>query len=433
MSSGFKEIKMTLMAAGSGPKSTQDASSTEPTHSTRAGNDLTKGACNSGILPPSFQDVCVSIFREKSINSGAAVFDGDRQLDTGHVAGVSSSYHHEETFQQIQEPLCKMPKLNDTAGCRDEFRLREPETSTSHDQFMETCDEVLETLFTNVSSWEQCSPSISSSVNDVNEEERSQCDSNSKCDLSGDYGREDVYVDVEENLSFELHETETLREVETNSLPPHQEAHESGDDDKAPLYPSAKITIGSTIVLLVLFTIKYNLAADAIGHLLSLLSLILPSRHILPTSLNNFKNYFRNIRSPLVFHYYCSFCLTYVSRNKPTETVCPNGGCLKDLTAKGALSYFIEIPIIHQLCTFFSREGFYEEIQHRFSRTKSSDDTITYVYNGVLYKELCDKGILNSKDNISFIMNTDGVPVFKSSKVSIWPVFMIINELPYRK
>ena len=148
------------------------------------------------------------------------------------------------------------------------------------------------------------SPSIiSSSVNDVNEEERSQCDSNSECDLSGDYGRGEVYVDVEENLSFELHETETLREVETNSLPPHQEARESGDDDKAPLYPPAKITIGSTIVLLVLFTIKYNLAADAIGHLLSLLSLILPSGHILPTSLNNFKNYFRNIRSPLVFHY----------------------------------------------------------------------------------------------------------------------------------
>lgn len=61
------------------------------------------------------------------------------------------------------------------------------------------------------------------------------------------------------------------------------------------------------------------------------------------------------------------------------------------------------------------------------------DDTITDVYDGVLYKELCNKGILNCKDNISFIMNTDGVPVFKSSKVSIWPVFMIINELPYRK
>lgn len=228
-------------------------------------------------------------------------------------------------------------------------------------------------------------------VNDVNEEEASHCDSCSECGLSGEYNREDVYVDVKENLAFELHETETLREVSSNSLPPHQEACESSDDDKAPLYPLAKITIGSTIVLLVLFTIKYN------------------------------------------FHYYCSFCLTYVSKNKHTETVCPNGGCLKDLTTKGALSYFIEIPVIHQLCTFFSREIFYEEIQHCFSRRKSSDDTITDVCDGVLYKELCDKGILNCKDSISFIMNTDGVSAFKSSQVSIWPVFIIIHELPYRK
>lgn len=30
-------------------------------------------------------------------------------------------------------------------------------------------------------------------------------------------------------------------------------------------------------------------------------------------------------------------------------------------------------------------------------------------------------------------MNTDGVPVFKSSKVSVWPLYYIINELEYEK
>ena len=30
-------------------------------------------------------------------------------------------------------------------------------------------------------------------------------------------------------------------------------------------------------------------------------------------------------------------------------------------------------------------------------------------------------------------MNTDGVPVFKSSKVSIWPLYLVINELNYSK
>ena len=40
---------------------------------------------------------------------------------------------------------------------------------------------------------------------------------------------------------------------------------------------------------------------------------------------------------------------------------------------------------------------------------------------------------LNSPQNISFLLNTDGVSVFKSSNVSLWPVYMQINELPYHK
>ena len=32
-------------------------------------------------------------------------------------------------------------------------------------------------------------------------------------------------------------------------------------------------------------------------------------------------------------------------------------------------------------------------------------------------------------NNISFVLNTDGVPIFKSSKTSIWPIYLMINEL----
>lgn len=29
--------------------------------------------------------------------------------------------------------------------------------------------------------------------------------------------------------------------------------------------------------------------------------------------------------------------------------------------------------------------------------------------------------------------NTDGIPVFKSSKFAIWPLYFVINELPYKE
>ena len=37
---------------------------------------------------------------------------------------------------------------------------------------------------------------------------------------------------------------------------------------------------------------------------------------------------------------------------------------------------------------------------------------------------------LSSCNNISFCLNTDGVSLFKSSKVELWPIWLEINELP---
>ena len=37
----------------------------------------------------------------------------------------------------------------------------------------------------------------------------------------------------------------------------------------------------------------------------------------------------------------------------------------------------------------------------------------------------------NEKYHLSMQLNTDGVALFKSSRVSIWPIFMTLNELPF--
>ena len=42
-----------------------------------------------------------------------------------------------------------------------------------------------------------------------------------------------------------------------------------------------------------------------------------------------------------------------------------------------------------------------------------------------LKRKSCGLGV-----NISLTLNTDGVAIFKSSKNSLWPVWLVINELP---
>jgi len=40
---------------------------------------------------------------------------------------------------------------------------------------------------------------------------------------------------------------------------------------------------------------------------------------------------------------------------------------------------------------------------------------------------------LSNPNNISFSWYTDGIPVFKSSKLALWPLYLTINELPFEE
>jgi len=125
-----------------------------------------------------------------------------------------------------------------------------------------------------------------------------------------------------------------------------------------------------------------------------------------------------------VKHFYCTHCLCCVSNDL---LICPNDACNKRLFNK---EYFLEVPLINQLRTFFSQPGFYNNLKGRFTDTKGCYEDI---YDIKLYQELFrNERPLSNSDNISFCFNTDGAPVFKSSKISLWPIFLTINELPYK-
>jgi len=68
------------------------------------------------------------------------------------------------------------------------------------------------------------------------------------------------------------------------------------------------------------------------------------------------------------------------------------------------------------------------------SRPSSMSDCIHDIYDGLEYREHSKPGGFLCKDqnpaNLSFLLNTDGVALFRSSTTNIWPVFLAVNELP---
>ena len=130
---------------------------------------------------------------------------------------------------------------------------------------------------------------------------------------------EDVWSDVEEHLqlSDNAGEFSTLPNILQSGNSQQPEENSSGpkeklDLDQEPLYKGANVTLGSVMVLLVLFVIRHNLTSEALENLLSIIAALLPASSILPSSVSRFKKYFANLKHPFVFHRYCFFCFAYI-------------------------------------------------------------------------------------------------------------------------
>ena len=59
--------------------------------------------------------------------------------------------------------------------------------------------------------------------------------------------------------------------------------------------------------------------------------------------------------------------------------------------------------------------------------TREEDDHIHDIQDGEEYK---NDPFFSVPEHTGLIMNTDGIPVFKSSKSSLWPVLLSVTSLP---
>ena len=135
-------------------------------------------------------------------------------------------------------------------------------------------------------------------------------------------------------------------------------------------------------------------------------------------------------KAATIRHHYCLSC-NQLFENK-SSLKCSNPSCGHIFAKERELPYFLELSLEDQIKKLFERPSFYQQLQHRFSRNKSNNN-IEDIYDGKLYKEHSKpNGILSCPENISLLWNTDGIPVFKSSNYSLWPMYFVINELPYK-
>ena len=125
-------------------------------------------------------------------------------------------------------------------------------------------------------------------------------------------------------------------------------SHADGDQqEQFLLYPGAKITLGMSMLLIITFSMRHQLSGTALADLLTLIDLHLIAPNCFTRSMTTLHKFFKQLKNPVQFHYYCSFCYEYIGIHK--RPCCTNKHCLQDLTKKNGLSYFIVIPLEPQL------------------------------------------------------------------------------------
>lgn len=66
-------------------------------------------------------------------------------------------------------------------------------------------------------------------------------------------------------------------------------------------------------------------------------------------------------------------------------------------------------------------------LHYRFD-CKTKPGCLSDIFDGCLYEER--REFFSNPYNISLNLNYDGAPKFKSSTIHIWPIQMLINDLP---
>jgi len=173
------------------------------------------------------------------------------------------------------------------------------------------------------------------------------------------------------------------------------------------LFPGSHITKHLYTSLTWAFCLKHSLTTVAIEDLITLINTAVPN--VLPSTPYLFNKH-RLDSNKYTTTFVCPDCLTYVGETLPDNGLCLDCNAELNITKlQRSSSFFLSLSIAEQLTQLFENEHIC------FCHPKQS--------NTFNIPPAC----------ISLACNSDGVPVFKSSNVSMWPVLLSVNEVSFSR
>lgn len=102
---------------------------------------------------------------------------------------------------------------------------------------------------------------------------------------------------------------------------------------------------------MITFAMRHSIIGVALADLLLLIEVHLISPNYFPHSMKLLHDFFKKLKNPIEFHFFCLF--EYIGAKRHQEN-CTDKHCLQDFSKKGSLAYFIVVPFtINQVSGLF--------------------------------------------------------------------------------
>lgn len=217
-----------------------------------------------------------------------------------------------------------------------------------------------------------------------------------------------------------LHHEDSLSNTDDEADSDSSNAAENLEDN--PLYAGAPISVLESMMMIFMLSIRFKLSGECLSHILEIIELHCPKPNNCIKTMYKFRKYFKNQKTPIVKQFYCNTCLVILKN----RTHCFTCGKLPSND-----DYFVRISIIQQVQDLFNRSDFRKKLNYKNDRVKENMNNFEDIFDGSVHEELSqENGVLADHNNLSLTWYSDGVNIYKSSKYSIWPFLLTINNLP---
>ncbi|CAF1433030.1 unnamed protein product [Rotaria sordida] len=197
------------------------------------------------------------------------------------------------------------------------------------------------------------------------------------------------------------------------------ESEDEYEDDTRPLYNGSSITVTNAIHRITNFYLNINLDKQKVNGLLRLIKHLLPKPNLLPSTLKRMNKLLHHVSSTSTT-LLCSDC--YHSCNTPgiRSQTCVNPNCSTSFRRRRTTEIIeiVRFDVRSQIQSIMNRNASFINKSQFFP---PSD-----ICFGEQYQHM---SAMNS-NKITLIVHSDGAPIVRSSKKSIWPCFASITEIP---